>query len=334
MIFSIIIPVYNVAKHVRKCLFSVCNQTYDALECIIVNDATPDSSMNIVDDILKEYKGNIQFKILTHEFNKGLSAARNTGVKAATGDYVFFLDSDDELPGDAMMSFWSYLQKYGVVDFLIGNYNIIGNFYYNKLTSSTYVNSRNSILSDYMAGKWYVMACGKLINRSFFLEKDMWFKEGLLHEDELFSFRLAMLSSTMITVPEKVYCYYIHNDSIMKNKIYRNFSDHFSIISVNLELADKEMKILTNKLVIRYFISVFYGFVFSVINSCRLTVLEKKKFVLDIQNQMKKLNISNRNIGSKMFLEYGILKMNYNLIGIIMKGYYYCLVIKSRKYAH
>ena len=84
--FSIIIPVYNVEKYLKKCLDSVFNQTYKDYEVIVVNDGTKDNSM----DIVKDYA----VKVINQK-NQGLSAARNAGVKKATGDYLIFLDSDD-----------------------------------------------------------------------------------------------------------------------------------------------------------------------------------------------------------------------------------------------
>ena len=88
---SIIIPVYNVEQYIESCLYSVINQTYKGtLECIIVNDCTPDQSMEVVNRLLSVYQGNILFKIINHQENKGLSAARNSGVKIAKGDYLYF----------------------------------------------------------------------------------------------------------------------------------------------------------------------------------------------------------------------------------------------------
>ena len=84
--FSIIIPVYNVEKYIKKCLDSVFNQTYKDFEVIVVNDGTPDKSM----EMIKEYNVTI-----IDQKNQGLSAARNNAVKKAKGDYIIFLDSDD-----------------------------------------------------------------------------------------------------------------------------------------------------------------------------------------------------------------------------------------------
>ena len=84
--FSIIIPVYNVENYIDGCLKSVMNQTYKDYEVIVVNDGTKDNSM----DIVRKYDVNI-----IEQKNQGLSAARNTGVKNAKGEYLIFLDSDD-----------------------------------------------------------------------------------------------------------------------------------------------------------------------------------------------------------------------------------------------
>ena len=100
---SIIVPVYNVALYVESCIRSVIRQTYDGpMECIVVDDCGTDNSMDIVEKLVAEYDGPISFKVLHHEHNRGLSAARNTGMDEAKGDYLFFLDSDDELTEDCI----------------------------------------------------------------------------------------------------------------------------------------------------------------------------------------------------------------------------------------
>ena len=94
---SIIIPIYNVEKYVAECINSVISQTYDhsKIECIIVDDCTPDNSMVIVNEIIRKYNGEMTFVICRHEHNQGVSAVRNTGIEVATGEYIYFIDSDD-----------------------------------------------------------------------------------------------------------------------------------------------------------------------------------------------------------------------------------------------
>ena len=78
---SIIIPVYNVSAYIERCVKSVMSQTYSGdIECILVNDATPDDSIAIAEHLIADYNGPFQFLILSHDHNRGQSAARNTGI--------------------------------------------------------------------------------------------------------------------------------------------------------------------------------------------------------------------------------------------------------------
>lgn len=94
---SIIIPVYNVSDNIERCILSVINQTYHHIECIVVDDGSPDDSMEKCYSLINHYVGPILFSVVAHERNLGLSAARNTGIDKSNGDYIFFLDGDDEL---------------------------------------------------------------------------------------------------------------------------------------------------------------------------------------------------------------------------------------------
>ena len=87
-VISIIIPIYNVEDYVAECLNSVISQTYDhsKIECIIVDDCTPDKSMDVVNKIIGVYNGEMNFITRRHKENQGLSAARNTGISIATGE--------------------------------------------------------------------------------------------------------------------------------------------------------------------------------------------------------------------------------------------------------
>ena len=90
---SVIIPVYQVSDYIERCLNSVMSQTYKNIECVLVDDVTKDDSVEKCERLIESYHGSMQFKILHHEVNRGLSAARNTGTDAATGEYIYFLDS-------------------------------------------------------------------------------------------------------------------------------------------------------------------------------------------------------------------------------------------------
>ena len=99
---SIIIPIYNVAKYVTACLNSVFNQTYKDLEVILIDDCGQDNSMEIVHNFVESHPQPFPIRILYHKQNRGLSAARNTGISAAEGDFIYFLDSDDTIASNCI----------------------------------------------------------------------------------------------------------------------------------------------------------------------------------------------------------------------------------------
>ena len=98
---SVIIPFYKVERYIKRCATSLLTQTLDDVEFIFVDDASPDSSRDILLSVIKEHPEKA-VTILTHQSNKGLPAARNTGLGVATGDYIYHCDSDDWLEPDML----------------------------------------------------------------------------------------------------------------------------------------------------------------------------------------------------------------------------------------
>ena len=100
---SIIVPVYGVEQYIERCARSLFEQTYMNIEYVFVNDVTPDKSIIILNQVTEDYpQRSKDVKIVTHSTNQGVSAARNTGLAAATGDYLLYVDSDDYLSKDAV----------------------------------------------------------------------------------------------------------------------------------------------------------------------------------------------------------------------------------------
>lgn len=90
-LISVIVPVYNVEGYLDECLNSIRQQTYTNIEILLVEDCSTDSSMTV----LQAHLVDTRLKLIPHQKNRGISVARNTGVEAATGDYLIFVDSDD-----------------------------------------------------------------------------------------------------------------------------------------------------------------------------------------------------------------------------------------------
>lgn len=100
---SIIVPVYGVEKYIERCAVSLFEQTYEDIEYIFVNDATPDKSIEVLEEVIKRYPQRAkQVKIVAHAQNIGVSAARNTGIDATKGEYILQVDADDYIANDAI----------------------------------------------------------------------------------------------------------------------------------------------------------------------------------------------------------------------------------------
>lgn len=244
---SIIIPVYNVASYIEACIQSVFNQTYKNIEIIIVDDCGTDNSMEIIEKIISVYKGSFIIQILHHNQNQGLSAARNTGISHATGEYLYFLDSDDTISVDCITLLTAPILKGNNVDFVIADYQVIGatKVYPPLLLNDGIITENSNIINSYCQKRWYPMAVNKLIKKDFIIQNKLFFKEGLLHEDELWSFLLASSAKSMYVIKDKTYFYYIRNYSITTHITRRNLEAIATIIKEIRQIIT-DHKIVTN----------------------------------------------------------------------------------------
>ena len=191
MKISIVVPVYNVAPYVADCFYSIARQTWQGpLECIFVDDCGTDDSMSIVEHCIDDYSGPIDFRIVRHVHNRGLSAARNSGISAATGDYVYFLD---------------------------------------QLKDGQVLRGRE-VLHAYCLGKWYMMSVNKLYRLCLLREHDLQFLEGILHEDELWSFQIACVVQSIAVVRQPTYVYKLREGSITVSTLSQRRMDSLNRI--------------------------------------------------------------------------------------------------------
>lgn len=241
---SIIIPVYNVEPYIAECIQSVMRQTYfGEIECILIDDCGTDKSVEIAKQLINAYNDEmscergshnelhslndrITFRILHHEHNRGLSAARNTGTDVATGDYIYYLDSDDYISDDCIEVLTQPLQEYGY-DMVVGEINALGSGRYSShLLQTCQLLSPNEIVSEYyVKSRIYHAACNKLIKRDLFLSNDLTFLEGQLDEDTLWTYKCCLCIHTLYVQNHKTYNYRTRADSIIGTHT-KNISKH------------------------------------------------------------------------------------------------------------
>ena len=208
---SVIIPVYNVEKYLKKCIDSIINQTYYNLEIIIVDDGSPDNCPTIIDEYAKLDK---RVKAI-HKQNGGVSSARNLGLKYATGDYIIFIDSDDYLAinmieklykaminNNADMSVCQILRMQensnGEMVFL----NDIKEPYKEKIYSTNEM--IKGILLDASIGNF---VCNKLLKKE--LIEGITFPEGKVYEDVATTYKLVHKAKKIVCINDKLYYYLI-----------------------------------------------------------------------------------------------------------------------------
>lgn len=226
---SFIIPVYNVEKFVQRCLESIMAQegAEADMECLIIDDCGSDNSMQIVHKMIVNYQGAIRFDIIQHDVNCGLSAARNTGIKKAQGDYVFFVDSDDYLKQDSISYFLKNLKIYPHVDMVIGNAKDCkdNSFLIHHIKDSLIINDCNVSFQRMLRHQIYLYAWNKLIRRDLLIKYHIYFEEGILYEDQCWSYELFSHISSVLLLPKVTYVYENNPLSIVNTSFTPERSD-------------------------------------------------------------------------------------------------------------
>jgi glycosyltransferase involved in cell wall biosynthesis len=233
---SIIIPVYNVSLYISRCLNSILEQDFDDLECLLVDDASPDNSMALVEARLADYKGPICFRLLHHTENKGLSAARNTGILESTGEYVYFIDGDDALLPHSITRLAELAVIHNFPDVVQGSSiiqegNHLNKRYLIQKSVPSYCRNKQWIQRQMLRRKKIpVTAWNKLLKKSFLTENQLFYKEGLWHEDEHWTFFAASLVQSIAFCYVPTYQHYIHAGSIMSTSGKRSVDSWFVIL--------------------------------------------------------------------------------------------------------
>jgi len=210
-LISIVIPVFNVEEYLRECVDSVIAQTYANLEIILVDDGSQDSSGKVCDQYSEE-----DSRIITiHQENKGLSEARNTGIKASSGEYIYFLDSDDYITADCIEKLVRPVleKEYDIVEsyyrMLYGSVPIV------KLSLPSGEVAAENILDAYCRRMWTVHAWNKLIRRDFITTHNLYFVPEIIYEDDVWSFMAACNAQSLFVLNEVTYVHRSRPGSIM-----------------------------------------------------------------------------------------------------------------------
>lgn len=228
---SVIVPVYNVEKYIKKCLNSLVNQTLDEVEIVVVNDGSPDNSQKIIDEYTEKYK-NVKSYV---KKNGGLSDARNYGIKKATGKYISFVDSDDYIRKDMLEKMYNYAIQKNFDVVVCDSINVYGDGTEILIKSNN--NYSDNDVKNYIISP--PMACTRLFKKSIFDKIE--FKKNIYYEDLEMTPKVVNLTKRMGFVSEGLYYYVQRDGSIMKQNVFNDkLLNIFDVLKSNKDLLEKE----------------------------------------------------------------------------------------------
>lgn len=298
---SIIIPVYKVEPYIKRCLMSVISQTYhdSDIECILVDDCSPDNSMAIAQDIIDAYCGNIVFKIIKNDTNCGLSVTRNNGLKHALGKYIFFLDSDDYLKDNCLQILLDALKTHPDAEVVMGNS-------FDQRQNSPYISFNNNhqalldntkLLKAYYTGDLPMFVWNSIVSRELVSKHHLTFVPNLIHEDVIWTSTLYKFVNKFIYIPE-ITMVYTYNPSSITNdtgKIAKRDLPHRIVIMEKLLNSFNE----THPVEYTYFLTFFLLFMLDMAKRCSPVQQVKVK---SFRSQLMKHNIHKGRFAPLLFV--------------------------------
>ena len=252
--FSLIIPVYNVESYLANCLDSCLNQDipHSDYEIIVVNDGSPDNSQSIIDKYVNKYDNIIPII----KENGGLSSARNAGLDIAKGEYIWFIDSDDEIQKNCLGGIIEKIVSCNS-DIATINYKLLDihgcelkkvnrKMYDGRIYSGTDL-FFNHYIYPFSGAPFYIF------KRQFLIDNDLRFKEGIYFEDCLFTPILYTKINSCICYDKEVYFYYMRDNSITHSKpSIKKCNDNIIIAELlykNLQNCPDDRKCILYKMV-------------------------------------------------------------------------------------
>ena len=245
---SVIMPVYNVEKYLNESISSVIHQRIEDIELICIDDASTDGSLNILKKFEEQDKRVI---VLTHPYNKGQSAARNTGLEVAKGEFIYFLDADDMITEHALEHLYEIAVTQETDDIFFDVETIYEGDYLKE--TSNFASSRHwhgnypdvykgiQLLEIFQQKDDWVCSVPRQFYRHDFLKNyKLNFYEGIVHEDELFTTQVLIMADRVKCIDEKFFVRRVRCGSTMTSKYsWKNFAGYFTVWYELLELYKK-----------------------------------------------------------------------------------------------
>lgn len=217
--FSVIIPCYNVEKQIEKCIDSILNQSFRDYEIILIDDESSDKTGEICD----KYRDENRDIIVVHQQNTGLSGARNTGLKIAKGNYIYFLDSDDYIDSNLLEIVYEQIHNESPDCVIFGYRRILDNNIYRIsinekaiYITDTFKKKKNFLLKKYLLGKITTSVWSKIYSNKIIQENNISFVDTklIMSEDLLFDCCYFLHAKKIVAIDNILYNYVYKDDSL------------------------------------------------------------------------------------------------------------------------
>lgn len=247
MSISILVPIYNVEKYIERCARSLFEQTYPDIEYIFVNDCTPDNSFSILKNVIQDYPNRKEhIRIITHEKNQGLAAARNTAVENCQTNFLMHVDSDDYIEKDAVEKLVAEQQK--------GNFDIVtGNALIHRIDNKVVLRQdepkeKKQLVRFYAGIVLNHTIWGRLIRTSLYKDNNIKTLEGCnIGEDHQVIPRLFYFANTFSSINDIIYHYdctnensYTSQNRNARKNLLQKYQNTKSLNVLKLFFEDKE----------------------------------------------------------------------------------------------
>ena len=256
---SIIIPLYNAEAFIENCFNQICNQTFShsKIECIFVNDGSTDRSIIIAATLISQNSTQINFFLISHTHNQGVSAARNTGINHAHNKYIFFMDVDDTITPNCIQYLINATENYPYADVIAGNIITKKSGLYHHNNSMAYaVTPKSKNLHDTLLFIYASYSYNKLICKEFIIKNKLYFPTGIPYFEDLhWNIDLAACCNEIVYLPEVTYIYEDINTSAMSTShLKKNLvaKCYWSLIEKGLELTESNTIIETHLFISYY----------------------------------------------------------------------------------
>lgn len=232
---SIVVPVYNSEKTVAKCLESLNKQTYKNIEIICVNDFSKDASLKILESFSER---DSRIKIINHTENKNAGGARNSGIRASTGDYICFVDNDDWIDERAIEILIENSDNSSVDIVSPCRFNYFSDT--NKpLQANLPINENIDVLKKYGLTHGFSML-GCLIKRSLFVDNEIYFPEKIFYEDNPIAITILLIAQSIKSIAAPIYYYYHSSSSVTGFTNTKKISDRVKTTDFMISLLNEK----------------------------------------------------------------------------------------------